>query len=89
MVGDIIARYPLEVDSPLQSPEQGYSLPNVQAQRQYVMRFDVLDVIQDEHLELLREVAKSGTQIVHLAATRSAHDARLGRDVCAPTGGFS
>ena len=68
MVGDIIARYSLEVESPRQSPEQGKSLLDRRAQRQYVMRFDVLDVGKDERLELHGEVAKSGIQIDHLAA---------------------
>ena len=72
MVGDIIARYSLEVESPRQSPEQGKSLLDRRAQRQYVMRFDALDVGKDEHLELHGEVAKASVSARHLAAIRNA-----------------
>ena len=77
MVGDIIARYSLEVESPRQSPEQGKSLLDRRAQRQYVMRFDALDVGKDEYLELHGEVAKAGVQIARIAAIRTAIRAHL------------
>ena len=57
VVGEV-ARYPLEVESPRQSPGQGKGLPKRRrAQRQYLSRFDVLDVGKDERLELDGEVA--------------------------------
>ena len=84
MVGDIIARYSLEVESLLQSSEQGKSLLDRRAQRQYVMRFDLLDVGKDEHLELHGEVAKAGVSVKHLAAIRT-----VTRGWVVTTGGFS
>ena len=48
VVGDIVARYPLEVVSPRQSPGQGKSLLERRAQRQYLSRFEVLDVGKDD-----------------------------------------
>ena len=41
-------------------------------QRQYLPRFDLLDVGQDERPELHGELAKASVQIVHLAAIRTA-----------------
>ena len=67
MVGDIIARYPLEVESPRQSPGQGKSLPKRRAQRQYLSRFDVLDVGKDDRPEIDGKSAKAGVQVDHLA----------------------
>ena len=83
MAGEL-ARCPLEVESLLQSPEQGKSLPNVRAQPQYLTCFDVLDVGKDEHLELHGEVAKAGVSVKHLAAIRT-----VTRGWVVTTGGFS
>ena len=66
VVGDIIARYPLEVESPRQSPGQGKSLPKRRAQRQYLSRFDVLDVGKDDRPEIHGKSAKAGVQVDHL-----------------------
>ena len=63
VVGEV-ALHTLEVESPRQSPEQGKSLLERRAQRQYVMCFDVLDVGKDERLELDGEVAKVSVYIV-------------------------
>ena len=76
VVGEL-ARCPLEVESLLQSPEQRKSLPNVRAQPQYLVCFDVLDVGKDEYLELHGEVAKAGVQIARIAAIRTAIRAHL------------
>ena len=56
-VVDEVALHTLEVESRRQSPEQGKTLLERPAQRQYVMCFDVLDVGKDERLELDGEVA--------------------------------
>ena len=66
MVGDIVARYPLEVESPRQSPGQGKSLPKRRAQRQYLSRFDMLDVGKDDRPEIHGKSAKAGVQVDHL-----------------------
>ena len=71
-VDDIIARYPLEVVSPRQSPGQRKSLFKRRAERQYLPCFDVLDVRKDERPEVDGEIAKAGHQIVHDAAIRTA-----------------
>ena len=41
-------------------------------QRQYLPRFDLLDVGKDERPELDGEIAKAGLQVVHIAAIRTA-----------------
>ena len=41
-------------------------------QRQYLPRFDLLDVGKDERPELDGEIDKAGVQIVHIAAIRVA-----------------
>ena len=68
VVGDIIARYPLVVESPRQSPGPGKSLPKRRAPRQYLSRFDVLDVGKDDRPEIHGKSAKLGVQVDHLAA---------------------
>ena len=72
VVGDIVARDPLEVESPRQSPGPGKGLPKRRAQRQNLPCFDLLDVRQDERPELDGEIAKAGVQVVHIAAIRTA-----------------
>jgi hypothetical protein len=67
VVGDIIARYPLVVESPRQSPGPGKSLPKRRAQRQYLSRFDVLDVGKDDRPEIHGKSAKAVVQVDHLA----------------------
>jgi len=67
VVGDIVARYPLEVESPRQSPGPGKSLPKRRAPRQYLSRFDVLDVGKDDRPEIHGKSAKTGVQVDHLA----------------------
>ena len=54
------ALHTLVVESPGQSPEQGKSLLERRAQRQYVVSFDVLDFGEDELLELHGKSAKAG-----------------------------
>ena len=76
-VDDIIARYPLEVVSPRQSPGQRKSLFKRRAERQYLPCFDLLDVRQDERLELDGEIDKAGLQIAHLAGIGAARVAGL------------
>ena len=66
VVGDIIARYPRVVESPRQSPGQGKSLPKRRAPRQYLSRFDVLDVGKDDRPEIHGKSAKVGVQVDHL-----------------------
>ena len=67
VVCDIIARYPLVVESPRQSPGPGKSFPKRRAPRQYLSRFDVLDVGKDDRPEIHGKSAKAGVQVVHLA----------------------
>ena len=65
MVGED-ALHTLEVESPRQSPEQGKSFLKRRAQRQYLSRFDVLDVGKDDRPEIHGKSAKVGVQVDHL-----------------------
>ena len=61
-----------EVESPRQSPGLGKSRLKRRAQRQYLSRFDALDVGKDDRPEIHGKSAKASVQVDHLAAILTA-----------------